>query len=383
MRQFITAYLTKLLADHEPPCISLYQPTHRHRPDNQQDPIRYRNLLREMETSLRKKYPTREVRALMEKFQAIARDSHFWNYRTDGLVILGSIGMFHVFELQRPVQELLIVADSFHVKPLLRVFQSADRYQVLCLNRREAKLYEGNRYAMDPVELTDVPSTIMEALGNELTEPHLTVSSYGEGAGGGDRAMHHGHGSKKDEIEIDTERFFRAVDRAILEYHSRPSGLPLMLAAPAECHAPFRKVSRNPFLMPDGLQVNPEVLSLEQLRAQAWQKVEPVYLDRLAKLVERYQVASSRKMGSEDLAQVAQATMAGRVETLLVEADRVLPGRIDEATGRIEPGDLSHPEIGDVLDDLSEMVFRMKGEVVVVPTERMPVTTGVAATYRF
>ncbi|MBE0555598.1 MAG: hypothetical protein IH628_00050, partial [Proteobacteria bacterium] len=156
-----------------------------------------------------------------------------------------------------------------------------------------------------------------------------------------------------------------------------------MLAAPAECHAPFRKVSHNPFLMPDGLQVNPEVLSLERLRAQAWQKVEPLYLDRLAKVVERYQVASSRKQGSEDLAQVAQATMAGRVETLLVEADRVLPGRIDEATGQIEPGDLSHPEIGDVLDDLSEMVFRMKGEVVVVPTERMPVTTGVAATYRF
>jgi len=38
------------------------------------------------------------------------------------------------------------VADSFHTKPLLRVLQSADRYQILALNRHEAKLYEGNRY---------------------------------------------------------------------------------------------------------------------------------------------------------------------------------------------------------------------------------------------
>ena len=31
-----------------PPCISLYQPTHRRHPDNQQDPIRFRNLVTEV-----------------------------------------------------------------------------------------------------------------------------------------------------------------------------------------------------------------------------------------------------------------------------------------------------------------------------------------------
>ena len=88
MRPITTDQLTGLLADHEPPCISLYQPTHRNHPENQQDPIRYRNLLAEMENSLRQKYPTREVRTLLEKFQALARDDHFWNHRTDGLAIL-------------------------------------------------------------------------------------------------------------------------------------------------------------------------------------------------------------------------------------------------------------------------------------------------------
>ncbi len=381
MKQFDIDYLTRLLADHEPPCVSLYQPTHRHRPDCQQDPIRYRNLLREMETSLREKYPKREVRALTEKFHALARDTHFWNYRTDGLAILGSGEMFHVFDLQRPVKELLVVADGFHVKPLLRVYQSADRFQLLCLNRREAKLYEGNRYALDRVDLAGVPSTIEEALGGELTEPHLTVSSHGEGAGG--RPMFHGHGTRKDEIDIDTERFFRVVDRAILERHSRPSGLPLMLAAPAECHAPFRKASHNPFLMADGLQVNPEAMGADELRELAWRKLEPIYLDRLAGLVDAFRAAASRQAGSDDLEQVARAAVAGRVETLLVEADREVPGKIDPATGRIETGDLSHPEIGDLLDDLSVIVFRLKGKVVVVPSERMPTASGVAATYRF
>ena len=284
MRQLTADHLTGLLADHAPPCISLYQPTHRNHPENQQDPIRYRNLLAEMENSLRQKYPTREVRTLLEKFQALARDDRFWNHRTDGLAILSSPDTFEVFDLQRTVPELLVVADSFHTKPLLRVLQSADRYQILALSRHEAKLYEGNRYALDPVELTNVPSTITEALGEELTEPHLSVGAYGAGApraarggvAGADGPSLHGQGSKKDEVDIDRDRFFRSIDRGILEHHSRPSGLPLMLATLTEYHAPFHAVSHNPFLMSDGIMKNPDALNLDQLRAEAWRIVEPV-----------------------------------------------------------------------------------------------------------
>ena len=383
MRQITSHHLTKLLTDHEPPCISLYQPTHRHHPDNQQDPIRYRNLLKEMDISLREKYPAREVRSLLEQFQTLAHDERFWNHRTDGLAILSASETFDIFELQRPVKELLVVADSFHIKPLLRILQSADRYQILCLTLHEARLYEGNRDALDAVELTDVPSTLTEALGDELTEPHLTVASYGLGAGGGGKAMRHGHGSKADEVDIDRERFFRAIDRAILEHHSRPSGLPLLLAALPEYHTPFRAMSHNPFLMADGIQTNPESLSEEQLRVEAWQKMEPLYLERLAKLVDAYQVGRSQQLGSDDVTDVARAAVAGRVATLLVEADRTLPGRIDAATGAVESGNLSHPETDDMLDDLAEIVLRRQGQVVVVPAERMPSAAGLAATYRY
>ncbi len=179
------------------------------------------------------------------------------------------------------------------------------------------------------------------------------------------------------------DRFFRFVGRAILEHHSCPSGLPLMLATLREYHAPFRKVSQDPFLTSDGIKTNPEALSLDQRRTEAWQIVEPHYLKRLAKRAEDFQVARSRQLGSDDLAQVAEAAMAGRVGILLVEAGREIPGKLDSATGQIEPGDLDRTGIDDILDDLAETVLRMKGEVVVVPAERMPSNTGLAATYRF
>src|SRR5690606_9286804 len=233
--------LATLVAEQRPPCVSLYQPTHRTHPENQQDPIRYRNLLRTMQGLLRERYPDSVVDALVSRFEAFAGDDELWNRRTEGLAILAAVELFELFELQRPVPERLIVADSFHTKPLLRILQSADRYHLLCLTRREARLYEGNRDALDRVELTDVPATLTDALGEELTEPHHEVRSIP-----GQAAIHHGGGQRKDEVDIDTERFFRVVDRALLEHHSRPTGLPMMLVALPEHHTPFRKVSRNP-----------------------------------------------------------------------------------------------------------------------------------------
>ena len=87
--------------------------------------------------------------------------------------------------------------------------------------------------------------------------------------------------AEKDEVDIDAERFFRAVDRAILKHHSRPSGLPLLLAALPEHHSLFHQVSHNPFLMADGIDIHPDALPMDALRDRAWQVVEPQYQARL------------------------------------------------------------------------------------------------------
>jgi hypothetical protein len=281
------------------------------------------------------------------------------------------------------VAELAIVADSFHVKPLLRITQSADRYQVLSLSRAAIRLFEGNRDALDEVDLAPgVPRTIKDALGDELTEPHQTVRSLGSVAGS-DVAMHHGHGGKSDEVDVDRDRFFRAVDRAILQHHSRPSGLPLLLVALPEQQGIFRRISRNPFLMQDGLKIHPDAVPIEDLRDRAWRIVEPQYQARLRQLLEEFDKATPRGLVGDELETVASAVASGRVKTLLVETDREIPGHVDKSTGKIELGDLKHPEIDDLLDDLAELALSKGSQVVMMPAERMPTGTGVAAIYRY
>jgi len=364
------------------PCLSLYQPTHRSHPDNLQDPIRFRHLVEALETSLRQQNASDAVKVLVEPFKALAQDHDFWNHTLDGLAVLGAPGLFRVFLLQRPVPELAVVADSFHTKPLRQWLQSTGRYQVLALSLNKVQLFEGDRNALDAVALApDVPYTMTAALGSERTEPHRTVSSYG-GIGGGHAAMHHGQGGRKDEIGGDTERFFRAVDRAVLEHHSRPSALPLMLVALPEYHHLFRELSHNPFLMPHGLMVDPQALTHDDLRQRTRELAGAQQQAQQAAWNDAYAVAAARGLGSDDLSHVAHAAVAGRVATLLIEAERQVAGRIDGSTGRIDFGALGSPRVDDVLDDLGALVESMGGKVHVLPVESMPCRTGVAASFR-
>ncbi len=377
-------YAAGLLDKGDPPCLSLYQTTHRHHPDNQQDPVRFANLVKTLEQSLLKQHPKEEVLALLKPFRALADDRDFWNHTFDGLAVLGAKDIFRVYKIQRPVAELAVVADSFHTKPLLRILQSADRYHVLGLNRHEIKLFEGNRDALDEIEIhEDVPRTLTDALGEELTDPHLTAASYG-GASGSQAAMHHGHGGKKAEVDIDAQRFFRVIDRSILEHHSQPSGLPLILAALPDHHHMFHELSDNPFLVEESIDIHPDALpSIDELRKRAWRLMEPRYRARLATLAEQFDHARSKGFGHSDIAQVAKSVVDGRVATLLIEAGREIPGRLDAATGDVAFDDLSHPEVDDVLDDLGMLALKMGGQLVIVPSERMPTKSGLAAICRY
>lgn len=370
----------QLLLSGKKPCISLYQPTHRHGPENQKDPILFKNLMKQIELSLSKKYKREEVKSLLKPLEQFAMDWTFWQHAGEGLALFATEGACIVYRLQRPVKELAIVADTFHIKPLIRVFQSADRYHLLGLNRDEFALFEGNRYGFEQVEMdASIPTTRVEALGEEEKTPALAAAI----SGGSGESVFFGHGSKKEEVDKEIDRFFRYVDRTVFEHFSNPMKLPLFLVALDEYHTPFQKISNNPYLQKDGIKIAYDAVSEEKLKELAWEVIEPLYLEKTKTLVDRYETARARGKASDQVAEISRAAIANRIEAILIESDRIFPGKVNLETGAIERSELTDPEIDDVLDDLAEIVFKNKGEVVVLPKERMPSDSGVAAIYRY
>ncbi len=363
------------------PLISLYQSTHRSFPDNKQDPIVFKNLLRVVENSLKQKTSFELMDVILKPFYELKDDKAFWNNTSEGIAVLASLNKCIVYNLHNPVKELAVVANSFHIKPLLQAFQSLENYQILGLSRENFSLYQGNRNGFHEIKIDpDTPRTMQDVLGDQLSDSYLSHGSY---AGTGGSTMYHGHGDAKEEIDKDTDKYFRYVDAFVFENYTKPSKLPLILVSLQEYHSEFRKLSNNPYLLHEGISKSIESIERDEMQEKVRVIIEAINMEKTQKLVASYAKAEAESMGSSDLGHVAKAAYESRVETMLIEEDKMVPGTIDAKTGKIKLGDMDDPENDDILDDLAEWVLLGGGAVFVLPKNKMPSTTGIAVSYRY
>ena len=81
------------LGRHSGWCASLFMPTHRAGRDTEQDPIRFKNLLRQAEERLLAKGMRQaQVQNLLKGPQRLLQDQAFWRRQSDGLAIFFSEG---------------------------------------------------------------------------------------------------------------------------------------------------------------------------------------------------------------------------------------------------------------------------------------------------
>lgn len=397
------AVVRDLLAPHIPPCLSLYQPTHRNVPGNAVDQPTFRTLVESLERPLAADRSAADVERLLRPFRDLASDAPFWRHTLDGLAVLAADGRARLFLLQTQVVPLAMVADRFHTLPLVRAVTAHERFHALALTSRTARVWAGRVWhdpsgegsdRFDAVPLVAVPGsepvedlTRPDVISPEAFEPHRV--KHGLGTAG---FVHGGYGSRRDDVDRDTEIFLRHVDTVVHEQASRPTELPVVLVAPARLAARFRGLSRNPHLLDERVDVDPHLLSADELR----RLVVPVFTRarraRIDREVAAFTAARGHGLGSGDLAEVARAAVAGRVAALLVEADRHEIGRFDRATGAVEfagfggRGPVSAPSMAageDVVAAVVETALTKGARVVTLAPVAMPAESGVAAIFRY
>ena len=377
--------LNTLLNDATAPCVSVYLPTVRKGADTRENAIRYKSLLQKAHHELARK-DAAAADKLLGGLESVAEDDDFWQHQMDALAVFADGGGKRMLvKIPRPVagEGVVAVADSFHVKPILRVLQQPGRYQLLAVSQKHVTLYEGDRDRLDVVPLNpSVPKSIIEALGGELDSANASVNRGGSVAHSG--LIGGGH-DNKDERDAELERFFRVVDKAVYEYHGRGGDLPLYLAADVDYHARFHKASHHPRLQKEGIRINPDAteVNVERLRKEMADIIVPAAEAQTAEMVEQYGNAKAQQLGSDDLQKVGNAAAMGRVRMLFIDADKRVGGRVDATTGDVKRMKESNPDVDDVLDDLAELTLRNGGDVRVLPGDLHPSETGVAAIFRY
>jgi hypothetical protein len=144
--------------------VSLYAPTHRAGPETQQDPIRLENLVREAEEHLiAGGLRAPNAQELLAPAEKLVQDSLLWRHHSDGLAIFLSAETARHYRLPLGFDELLVVAESHHITPLLPLLSRDGRFYILAISRNEARLLQGTGYGVDEVDLEGVPTSLAVA----------------------------------------------------------------------------------------------------------------------------------------------------------------------------------------------------------------------------
>ncbi|MBC3805483.1 hypothetical protein GH808_13780 [Acetobacterium fimetarium] len=357
------------------PVISIYIDTKIKKPDRLENHIYFKNLVREAQESIKHK-EVRGFRDLFSLFKIMEDDALFWEGATEGMAILADDEECIVYKLPISVTNRAIVADSFYIKPILKSYQLNGRYHVLALKGDSYALYEANRHRIHQIHLDEKHSTIDGVLGDEKTVPHKSVGTpTGQ--------VLHGHGSAKDEKKVDQLKFFRYADAFIQEQYSNRYKVPLILVGLDENQGEFRKLSKNQYLIKEGIIGDVDSMDEKTLYDKVQGVMEGIFKQQLKEWMEAFTEAHAKDLGSDDVVQIARAITDNRVAALYLEEDKFHPGRFDISHGSIVEGKSEDQYSGDIYDDMAEAVLSRGGEVVILEKGEMPTDRDIAAVYRF
>jgi hypothetical protein len=376
-----------LTESRETPSVSIFVPTARAGAgaETLQNPIRFKNLLREAEEQLGERgLRGPEVEDFLEPARRLVDDDPFWQHQAEGLALFRSPDLFRTYELPFSVSELAVVQDRFHLKPLLRVFEGEGRFYVLAPSMNDVRLIEASRDSARELDLGDTPRSLAEAMGEELTRETWRWHVNSPSAQARTAApAYSGQGTGEDDAKVEIRTFFDRVEVGLraLQLDRR---VPVVLAGVDYLLPIYREATGDPALLDAEILGNPEMLRAEELRDRAWPLVEPHFLEARRRAQERYRGLAGTGLASSRLDEVVVAAHDGRIDTLFAASGVRRWGAYDLGTRKVRFDERMAPGSGDLVDLAAVQTFVNGGAVhVVEPGEVPEAGEPVAAIFRY
>jgi protein required for attachment to host cells len=368
------------------PRISIYIPTHKVYPETEQDPIRLSNALREAEKQLIEA-GVRSIDDLLSSARQRINEQMFWRYQDQGLAVFIEEGKTRWLKLPAEVAELTIVADRFHVLPLVNIFADRGQFHVLAVTRHRLRFFDGGERELKEVDVENLPSSLDEV--KERTNFQANVGFHtrdrGNKIGSEAAPKYHALGESPEDYEdVELEHFVREVAKAVDNYLAERAA-PLVLAARPRVLGRLRQQLRYRHVAHADIQRDPASMTTDQLQAEAWSIAGPLLRqdrdevrDRLRARLDGAQIP-----GSENLQELMLATDEGRVATLLLSRDATIWGSYDQDSRKVTVAETPGPDNEDLLNLLTVKTLMQGGNVISLPEDLRTVVGPVAGLFRY
>jgi hypothetical protein len=363
--------------------VSLFMPTHQAGREVEQNPIRYKNLLQEAHSRLAAKgLRVPDLREMFAPAQNLLERPGFWQHQSQGLAVFFTGETFDYFRLPIPFEEMLIIADGFHLKPLLPFFTSDGHFYILALSQNQVRLLEGTRNSVDEIDIEEMPESMAEAL---QYEHFIKDTQFHTGTSTGrhrDRTgLFHGH-DPSDEEKNRILRWFQKIDDA-LPGLLLGEGSPLVLAGVEYLFPLYKQANTYPHLVEEGIPGNPEELKPEELHTLAWPLVQPRFLEAQEEATARFYQMSNTDQTTADVAQAVIAAHHGRIAELFVPLNQHIWGVYDPEQIKVHIHQERQTGDRDLLDLAAMQTILNGGLVYAVKPEQIPDKALLAAVFRY
>jgi hypothetical protein len=380
--QLSKAILEELSTVAAKPCVSVYFSTHIAGKAIRQDPIRCKNQLNEAREGLIKMgLRPPEADALLQPALNLLDDTEFWRHQNLGLALFLSPSGFRSYRLPLEFEELVVVNDRFHLKPLMPLMTNNELFYLLALSQNQIRLFQGTHYTITPVEIEDLPKNLAAALQYDDPEEQLDFHNVADSSGS-PVALYNGQGVETSDDKNQIWRYFQKIDAGLQSFLNNQS-VPLILAGVEYLLPIYRQANSYPYLLENGITGNPDTLTAVELHSQAWPIAEQHFDQQRQQALNTYHNVVGTGRASENLEDILSAAENGQVDTLFVTLPEHCWGHFNPDNRNIEIHAQRVTGDEDLLDFAAIRTILQGGTVYAVDRDDMPNKQIIAAIFRY
>ena len=329
MRELMNQDLKAITEAHSAPMISIYLSKDNGILDKKTLNEKWKESLQKAEYFLLKDYTRSFVNSFMEPLW-LSDCLEKLETLDKGLIVFFSPNEVGYLRVQTSINDLVVVADSFHIKPLLRIKNNERGFFLVTMSAKAVNVFvetNGHLYRLETYRNIDTlegskkiaPKDFLVHTSNELNKMFATY------------------------------RF------------------PIILAGVKEYLGLMRNSLEHSMILEESITGNVEKIKADNLRQRSFEILVPYYKEKELEAVQELNTAVKKNHAITYIEDIAVSAVYGKVKKLFVVENKQIWGAVNKLTGEVfifPKQTNSHDD--DILDDICQIVLARGGEVVVL-----------------
>jgi hypothetical protein len=290
--------LESLANERNTPCVSISLNTHRTHPDNEQDIILLKNLLKEAEERVILEFGKRPVSSLLEKIANIG-DEIDPNFNLDSLHIYLSNSTKEIIRSTWNTNSNSVhISDSFDIRSLMKSYNRTENYYILLLSQSGVKLFSMVNEKI-----------ISEYLNDDF--PFHENRHYN---------THSDKGSDSKHLDDLVREFMNKIDKAVVNVFNE-TGLHVVVISTEDNFSRLSQVMDKHSIYLGHANIDNNHIDMDHIASQGWDIVKELQHKHRKEAILEMKEAVGQGIVSTDLQEIFQASLDGRGDLLIVHQD--------------------------------------------------------------